>query len=221
MKLYPLSQASRTATNINNISRRLGIDVLTFEPVTLNGIVILADGTPDDCAIAVIAYHLNGKKSVGVVKPEEKRYDVFRYLPVYLKYKVDKIAVLIDQENEGLASVFNKIEKKVSETGIVIQNAAKERRLKVYRCRHGVKEFQLISIVNGLDEHPFERHTIEDHLLKVAEKLPEVKISSNDPKKVWNELKDRQYEVYKKLKETKDIEDVFPQQVKGLKCLCE
>ena len=200
---------------------RLRIDVLTLESITLSGIVILADGTPDDYVVAVISYSLNGRKSVGIVKPEEKRLDIFSNLPVYLKYKVDKIAVLIDQEEEDLASVFNEIEKRMSETGTVIRDVAREGRLRVYRCEHGVKKFQLISIVNGLDEYSFKRHTIEDHLLKAAEELLGVKISSEDPKEGWKELKNRQYEVFKRMKDISDIEDIFPQQVKGLKCLCE
>jgi len=48
MKLYPLILTSRLAVNIGRMSRKIGIDVLTLEPITLTGIIVLADGTPDD-----------------------------------------------------------------------------------------------------------------------------------------------------------------------------
>jgi len=160
---------------------------------------------------------LNGEKIVGIVKPEEKRFDVFNILPIYLK--VNKIAVLMDQEKEDINSIFNEVEKRLQRIGTVIERVDEESRLRVYSCRHGSKKFQLILIVNGLDEYNFKRHSIEDHLLKAAEKLLGSKVSTEDPKEGWKELKNIQDEIFENLKERCKIEDVFPQQVKGLKLL--
>jgi len=98
MKLYPLIPTSRLAVNIGRMSRRIGIDVLTLEPITLTGIIVLADGTPDDWVAALISHHLNGRRVVlGIVKPEVTRVGAFNSLPTYLEaLKGNKIAVLMD-----------------------------------------------------------------------------------------------------------------------------
>ena len=223
MKLYPLIPTSRLAVNIGRISRKIGIDALTLEPTALTGIIVLANGTPDDWVVALISHHLNGRRKIlGIVKPEVTRLGVLNSLPTYLEVlKGDKIAILVDQEDEKLDSLFNEVGRKLSEIGISAWNVVKERRLWVYDCKRGGKEFRLIVVVNGLDDYPFEKHSIEDHLLKAAERLLKIEVNERDPKKGWNKLKDRQVELFRKLKNIKNLNDIFPQQIRGLKMLLD
>ena len=39
----------------------------------LKDIVIITNGTPDDIVFSIIAYHQNGRKIIGIVKPEKTR----------------------------------------------------------------------------------------------------------------------------------------------------
>jgi hypothetical protein len=71
MKLYLLHPLSKTALNISNISRRLKINVVTMESTPLTGIIVLADGTPDDYVISILSHKLDGKHVAGIAKPQE------------------------------------------------------------------------------------------------------------------------------------------------------
>ena len=220
MKLYPLSPTSKSAVNIGKISRKFRLKILTPEHTPLAGIIVLADGTPDDYVVALLSYRLNGEKVLGVVKPEEKRLGVFNIIPTILNVlREGKIAVLIDQENEDLNTIFSEVSRRLSGIGTIIRDIVKEEKLWVYKCEHSIKKFQLIVIVNGLSEYTFKKHSIEDHLLKAAEKLLKVKIDEEDPKEGWSKLRDRQDEVFRQLKDAKNLDDIFPQQIKGLKLL--
>ena len=91
MKLYPLEPSSRLATNIEGISKKTGMDVLIkgVNIADLDCLVVIGDGTPDDIAFSIIAFHLNGDKIAGIVKPEkETRYACINLtpplIPVYL-----------------------------------------------------------------------------------------------------------------------------------------
>lgn len=171
MKLYPLEPASRLARNIVSISKKLGFEAISKRYDRLNGLIVISNGTPDDYVTAILSHRLNGKRVVGIVKPVKKRFEAFEILPIYLRYqevKLGRLVVLIDQEENSLPFIFDKVEKRLEGSGIDVQSPAKEGRLGVYSCKYGISKFELTVIVNGLDEYPFGRHTIEDHLLKAA-----------------------------------------------------
>ncbi|RLA83054.1 MAG: hypothetical protein DRG31_06615 [Deltaproteobacteria bacterium] len=222
MKLYPLLPSSRTTRNMISISRRLRISVVTPESRPLSGIIILANGTPDDYVVTILSHHLDGKKIVGITKPQRANWiAVFDIIHIYLRYRVDKLVMLIDQENEPLDSLFEKIEKKIAKVAN-ITDVKKYQRLITYTCRRHEGEFRLTVIINGLDDYRFKRHTIEDHLLKAAEVFLGIKLSKNDPKECWRNLREEdQYEVFRKLSKTASLDKLFPQQIKGLKSLLE
>ena len=77
MKLYPLEPSSRLATNIARISKKTRMDVLIkgVNMADLDCLVVIGDGTPDDIAFSIIAFHLNGNgdKIAGIVKPEMEK----------------------------------------------------------------------------------------------------------------------------------------------------
>lgn len=218
MKLYPLEPTSRLARNILNISKRLGFEVISYG--RLNGLIIISDGTPDDYVMSILSYRLNGEEVPGIVKPVKKRFEVFEAIPTYLKYQLNRLIVLIDQEGDSLPFIFNEVKRRLREGGMDVQSSAEEGRLGVYGCKRGISKFELIVIVNGLDEYPFSRHTIEDHLLKAASALLGEDISGfTDPKDGWRGLKDKQYKVFERLMEAEKIEEIFPQHMRGLKRL--
>jgi hypothetical protein len=83
MRLYPLHPLSKTAANISKLSRKLKINVITMESIPITGIIVLADGTPDDYVISILSHKLDGKYVAGIAKPEKTRIGVFSILPVY------------------------------------------------------------------------------------------------------------------------------------------
>lgn len=77
------------------------------------------------------------------------------------------LAIVIDQESTPEQRLKESIEEKMRDYGIQYQLASHDRRLWIYRYSVGPREFQLITIVNGLDRD-YIRHTIEDYLLEAA-----------------------------------------------------
>jgi len=228
MKLYTLDLNSRLATNITKISRVLKMDVLVkgVDISDLDTIVVIGDGTPDDIAFSLIAYHLNGDKIVGIVKPPGRTgLGVSDLIPTYLKGKVRKIMVLMDQEDEPLNTICERIQnslKKLAkcELKIIDEEGESEKRQKVYKCKYGSKEFELIFVINGLDEILTDKHTIEDHLLKAAEILSIDVGDFDNSKEAWKSIEHHHVEIFKGLKEKRNIVgSVFPQQIKGCEYL--
>ena len=228
MKLYTLDPNSRLATNITKISRVLKMDVLVkgVDISDLDTIVVIGDGTPDDIAFSLIAYHLNGDKIAGIVKPPGRTgLGVSDLIPTYLKGKVRKIMVLMDQEDEPLNTICERIQnslKKLAKCKIKIidEEGKSEKRQKVYKCKYGGKEFELILVINGLDEIHTDKHTIEDHLLKVAEMLSIEVEDFENSKEAWKSIEHHHVEIFKGLKEKRNIVgSVFPQQIKGCEYL--
>ncbi|NQE45737.1 hypothetical protein C5S31_06935 [ANME-1 cluster archaeon GoMg2] len=174
MKLYTLDPSSRLATNIARISKRIKMNVLTFEPRSLDTLVVIGDGTPDDIAFSIIAFHSEVDKIVGIVKPGIRGFGVIDLIPRYLKRNIRKILVLLDQDDYTLSTFHGKLQKslkKVVTSEIKIIDEDSEKRVRVYNGKYGGKEFELILVINGLDEIRTDQHTIEDHLLKAAEML--------------------------------------------------
>lgn len=60
--MHPLS---KTAANISKLSRKLKINVITMESIPITGIIVLADGTPDDYVISYSRTNLMGNMSPG------------------------------------------------------------------------------------------------------------------------------------------------------------
>jgi hypothetical protein len=205
------------------------MDVLVKEVATqdLDTLVVIGDGTPDDIAFSIIAFHLNGDKIAWIVKPkEEKRVDCVGLIPAYLKGNIRKIIFLMDQEDDKLNTIYERIHegvKKLATGKIKVIDEESEKRLKVYECKYGSKEFELILVINGLDEIHTDKHSIEDHLLKAAKMLSIDAGDFGNSKAAWKSIThDRQSKIYKELKaHRKLVESVFPQHVQGCNYLME
>ncbi len=220
MKLYTLDPSNRLATNIARISKRIKMNVLTFEPPGLDTLVVIGDGTPDDIAFSIIAFHSEADKIVGIVKPEIRGFGVIDLIPRYLEGNIRKILVLLDQDDYTLSTFYEKLQKslqKVVTSELEIIDEDCEKRVRVYNGKYGGKEFELILVINGLDEILTDQHTIEDHLLKAVEMLSIDVGNFENSQKAWQSITpERQLKIFKDLKtKGKLVGTIFPQQVKG------
>jgi len=215
MKLYPLEPSSRLATNIARISKKTRMDVLIkgVNMADLDCLVVIGDGTPDDIAFSIIAFHLNGNgdKIAGIVKPEmEKRYACIDLIPTYLKGNIRKILILIDEEDDPLDTIYERIQRGVEElaTGEVkVIDEETEERVKVYTGKYGSKNFVLILVINGLDDIRTGKHSVEDHLLKAADEMLSVDIGDfENSKAAWKSINHNlQLEIFNALEPLQQI----------------
>ena len=224
MKLYPLEPSSRLATNIEGISKKTRMDVLIkgVNIADLDCLVVIGDGTPDDIAFSIIAFHLNGDKIVGIVKPEkEKRYACINLIPTYLKGNIRKILILMDEEDDPLDTIYERIQRGVEElaTGEVkVIDEETEERVRIYTGKYGSRDFVLILVINGLDDIRTDKHSIEDHLLKAADEMLSIDIGDfENSKAAWKSINHNlQLEIFNALKNNREmVKRVFPQQVQG------
>jgi hypothetical protein len=225
MKLYSLVPSSRLAINIARISKKINLNVLTTEiSIEADTLVVLADGESDDIAFSTVAFHLNGDKIAGIVKPERTRFGVIDLIPTYLTGKVRRILILMDREDEPLNTIYERVErevKKIATGTIKVIEDEREKRLRVYKGKYGSREFELILVINGLDEIDTDKHCIEDHFVEVAKRLSIDVGDFKKSKEAWESLgQDQRLKIFKELKaHRKLVESVFPQQVQGCKYL--
>jgi hypothetical protein len=225
MKLYPSDPSNQLATNIAKNSKDIKMNVLNkIGPPGLDTLVVIGDGTPDDIVFSIIAFHSEADKIVGIVKPEIRGFGVIDLIPRYLNGNIRKILVLLDQDDYSLNTFYEKFQKrlqKVATSEIKIIDEDSEKRLSVYNGKYGGKEFELILVINGLDEITTDKHTIEDHLLKAAEMLSIDVENFENSKKAWQSITPkRQLKIFNDLKtKGKRLVSIFPQQVKGCEYL--
>jgi len=219
MKLYFLNPESRAAINVTKL-KKCGYEtrrIIADWVESLAGLVVLANGTPDDQVLGVLCHHLDGDGAVGVVKPTEKTHlSVLYELKTYLNLKISKIVFLADQEELSIDDLFARAENVIRETGINFEVREELDRARTYQCCLASKEFGIAVVLSGLSEVCTNKHTIEDHLAKAAG----IEVTGNS-KDSWNRLSDEEREdVFRKLKGAgSQIQQLFPQQVYGLRFL--
>lgn len=225
MKLSPLAP-KRLVFNIRRFSKEFGLDVITEEAVELSEIIVVGNGIPDAKAIAILAHHLDGDRIVGIVKPERNGLGVLEVIPAYLTLEIDKILILMDQDDNALNHIFNLCQEKLKIFVGEFEIEHDGDRLKIYNCIRGNKTFKTILVINGLNNILVRKHTIEDHLIKAAINLNftnEVTEEIESSKDIWYALsKDHKNEVLKKLAESRtQTKSFFPQQVMACEYLEE
>lgn len=218
MKLYFLDPKSKTKINVARL-RKSGYDIrrIIVESVkSLDALILICNGTPDDKVLGILSYHIDGGKIVGVVKPEKIHLGALDQLKTYLGPKIQKIMILIDQEDLTLENFFNEALNRMVRIGINVsqEDISEEEidRLKVCQCLLVQKGFEVIIVVNGLEEVCTDKHSIEDHLTKAAG----IEVTENS-KQSWNSLsRNERKDIFRGLKgKRKVIEELFPQQVSG------
>jgi hypothetical protein len=112
------------------------------------------------------------------------------------------------------------VEKRLESHHVKLEILESYERLRAYRCNFGGREFELVLIVNGLDEVPVKVHQIEDHLIRAANDFGlNVDITKiNDSKVEWSKIdKRRRNDVFRKLVDDRKLAfGLFPQHVRGL-----
>ena len=228
MKLYPLEPSSSLATNIARISKKIKMNVLVkvWGITDSDSLVVIGNGTPDDIAFSIVAFHSNVDQIAGIVKPKEdgRRCSFINKIPLYLSDNTRKILILMDQEDDVLDTIYERIKSDVERlaTGKIEVIAEKtNERVMIYKGNYGSKKFKLILVINGLEDTHTDKHSIEDHLLKAAEKVSiQVGDFKNSKAAWWSINNKQQEEIFRKLKEhRKLVESVFPQQVLGCQYL--
>lgn len=229
MNLHALSPT--LASKLGGFSRRynLGITTLTT-PDTIDTLIVLSNGTPDDLVVFLIAYHLNGEMICAIVKPDVTGISTFDLLRSYLTAnpRLTKVIFIIDEEVSTTDLISKELESKVKKSNIGSGNCVSdhEGKTRIYDCTIGSRDFKLSLVVNGLSTIPTKKHTIEDHLLQAAEALELVVLPKQipDPKSFWQYSLGEEINqaVFLRLKERRRLmESTFPQQMKGFTCLKE
>jgi hypothetical protein len=220
MRLCFLDSKSKTAINITRL-RKYNFEtrrIIADWQNKLAGLIVLCNGTPDDIVLGILAYHLNGTKVVGIVKPSNKRHlSSLSETKTYLDLNVTKIFYLIDQEDFELDDLFSRIESEMQNIGIEYTLGLERERVRIYNCILPNKSFTIAIVVNGLSEIVTDKHCIEDHLIKAGD------IQNNqDTKATWESLIDQtRNNVFRKLKTSEIATEIFIQQRIGLDTLFE
>lgn len=170
-------------------------------------------------------HHLNGNRIVGITKPDgKKRLNAISEFPVYISgYKINKIALVMDQEEDDLDIIFKQTEYKLRDQHIQFETVNSNSRFKQYQCKHGSRIFHFILIISGLNDFNTKAHKIEDHLVKGALRLSKVSGDPQDSKETWNSINAHlQGEILNSLLKNKSFSsDIFPQHFNGLRLLEE
>ena len=197
MMIIPLCDP-KTATynNIITWARLLRIPI-RYTPDSVATIIVLGDGTPDEIVIMVLAHRLNGKTNVGVIKPRYLRAEAIRAIKniaISFRGKISNIILLMDLEDRTQEQILETINKKLAEYGIGHELIERRDMWWKYLCEIADVRFTLAIILNGL-EREYEKHTIEDHLIELAQHL---KICISDiqglknPKQAWSKIPHKQ-----------------------------
>ena len=221
MKLKPLDPAHRCSTRMFATARRLHIaSVVAQAPEFSDRVVVVADGSPEDEVLPILAVALNGARLVDVAFPMHKSLSVFSVIGDYVDRGYRRIAVMVDQEERGINEVSSDVKKRLS-TQISLESFnVEEHRIYAKGSRLGKNVFVGIAI-NGLSDSRFSRHTVEDHLLAAAEALGLVSLEHGvlDSKEAWKSMsRSMQLKVLGELVARRElVEKAFPQQVDVLK----
>ncbi len=224
MKVFPLTEKLRR--NIMKLKRanfRVR-DFIKLETPSFDTLIVIGDGNLDGIVAAIIAHHMNGAKTVAMTIPEcESGYtsptrctgDIVLEIVIKSKFmkKFSTMLFITDQKDAPrVGDVFRNITCRLENCGVDFTDIDKtcNNRVKAFKCKTGDWAFNLVCVVNGLDDVPSEKHCIEDHLVKVRN----LKLIDNDSKKTWWALeKSRRYEILGRLSNKSVVEKFFPQHI--------
>ena len=222
MRVYPLDSKlyDNIRSKLRKIDKQLPQKVLADKATSIDSLIVLGDGREDYVVVPLICHHLNRNKTVAIVKPTYTRYGALQTLKAIVKtYKT--IAFVLDQENDELSAISEKIMWKLNE----ISTVCKEKkdliggRVVCYdKCIFGDHRFKFVVVINGLDDMRGPNHMIEDHLVRLAGVTVQ-----GDSKDEWNGLsEEKRLEVFRNIYTDRGVaetEKVFKQHFAGLRLL--
>ena len=201
MIVYPLNRPeTSTYRNIIKWSKRLKIPI-GLRGVSIKSLLIVGDGTPDEIVSMLLLHKFNGKEGryVGILKPEYLRLEAIRSVVTLINQSsFDVVMLFLDQEDDDLNELWGRVEEKIGSyftcsryISNVLSAAEASDRLRIFKCQTVRNSFLFAIVINGLSDFPCEKHTIEDHLVKLAiEKLGLDRKYSKDKggcsKDLWN-----------------------------------
>ena len=215
LKIFESGLESSLRSFIRRIDKKLS-EIVDAKTGRVDSLIVLGDGNEDARVILLLCHHLDGKKAVGVIKPVLKRYGAIQELKrLNIIMNCSKIVFVFDQEDDDLDELYRDVENELNGIGIKFEKGEKFSisRIRSYSCSLGGHVFELVVVVNGLDEVGGPNHKIEDHLVMLAGVAGE-----GDSKEVWNKLDEgTRRDVYRKiLNDRKEAEGVFAQHFAGL-----
>jgi hypothetical protein len=76
MRIFPLNRGMsvRLQSRLRRVDKQLPRKVLADKAPNLGSLIILSDGREDDVIVSLVCLHLDGSKTVGMVKSELPRY---------------------------------------------------------------------------------------------------------------------------------------------------
>lgn len=229
MRIYLPNPSSRMSIRVRAFSRNFKLKVIVERGVVRKPLklVMLGDGSPDDVMVAIVANHLDGGEVVALVKPKVPREaGIVDALHAWTRAEVSGILAILDQETTSVDEVMRAFEDRLRVSGVRFERRAKRGRVATYACSIGPSRFEVILVVNGLEEQ-YIRHTVEDHFLEAAKRSTLRKVveealrrTRRDPKRAWSLLGEKRGEVFGRLvKDPRLAERSFPQQFKAFRGL--
>jgi hypothetical protein len=202
-------------------ARRAGLlEALELRPVAIapsDTLIVVADGEPDNRVVLALARLLDGRRIADVAFPaEHKHLSALNVVHEYTGRGYSGVVVIPGQEGMELGRVHEEARRRVSlpiESYTV--DPGVEGRLAIVRTSGTT----VYIVVSGTSDPRFTRHTVEDHLLAVAEALGKHRVRGQvDPKREWSRLpRKTQYEVLSTLARTRELaEEIFRQHIKAL-----
>lgn len=233
MRLRPTDPLHRLSRDLERfLERRLGLaGLIDHKPRVMGGpLVVVADGSPDNRVAALIAHLLDGARTLDIAFPSRKHTSALDLIGVYARQGYRAIAVIIDQESYDLQELVDRIQARIPGRVEDVQ-ASHGHRLLVSRVdlssHTGEPSRVMVAVaINGVDDPRFTRHTIEDHLLILGERLRIISLEEEklDPKEYyWKKLQKRtQEEILAAMASPGNrglVNEVFKQQAAALKTL--
>ncbi len=208
---------------IRRIVKELSLENPLTDKGSVDGLIIIGDGTPDDVAVTIIAHWLDGKCNAGLFIPIDRRLGAVKHVIRVMRiFNGKPIAFVLDQEDQELEDLYEGLKKKFSEFGVILESRDGEGRWREFTARFDSQASKIIVVVNGLEG--YEVHKIEDHLLALINvDLRELGNARKDSKVVaWKILsskeKDLLVKALKKLSR-ENLKEYFPQHI-ALERLC-
>ena len=155
MKLKPLDPAHKCSARMLATARRLRIaNVVAQAPGFSDKVVVVADGSPEDEILPILAVALNDDRLVDVSFPIHKSLSVLNIIGAYVDRRYRRIVVVVDQEESNINEIFSDVRKRLS-TQISLESFnVEEHKIYAKGSRSGKSVFVGIAI-NGLSDSRF------------------------------------------------------------------
>lgn len=217
MRLFFLDPTSRTLINVRRLKKQEYDTrrIVAQDVETLDKLIVLGNGSPEDEIIGIMSYHLDGRRTVGIVKSQSPGIASLDHIRDYMFENVQRILFIIDQDDNNLSQFFASVSERIG-IAVPIEDQEGNGRVKIYHYSLSQRIVEIIVVASGSDDLDTSHHEIEDHLLVLAGEGPSV----SDPKRHWRRLdQDVRQDVFRLLKDRDLFEVVFHQHVCGCRYL--